>query len=76
MAESQLLASIRGGNMAGIIFWLKNHHGAYNTTRIEIRNGGSEYNEKLTKKQEGIIEQMISVAQFKKILKMEEGNEK
>ena len=68
MAESQLLGAIRDGNMTGIIFWLKNHHPSYET-RIEIRQGGKQDDE-LSKKQEEIIEQALSVALFKKITEL------
>ena len=68
MAESALISSIRDGNMAGIIFWLKNHHPAYNTTRIEIRQGANEQDEKLTKRQEDILKQALSSSEYKKML--------
>jgi hypothetical protein len=36
MAESQLLNSVKDGNMTGIIFWLKNHREAY-SNKISIK---------------------------------------
>jgi hypothetical protein len=69
MAESQLLGAIRDGNMTGIIFWLKNHHRDYEP-RIEIRQANVQQNEELSKKQEEIIEQALSVTLFKKITKL------
>ncbi len=38
MAESQLISAIKEKNMTAIIFWLKHHHGAYETrVRIDAR---------------------------------------
>ena len=50
MAESQLLSSIKDGNMTGIIFWLKHHHPTYET-RVEIRASANLSDEKLDTKQ-------------------------
>ena len=36
MAESQLLNSVKEGNMTGIIFWLKNHREAY-SNKVAVR---------------------------------------
>lgn len=35
LAESQLISAIKDKNLTAIIFWLKNHHGAYET-RIKV----------------------------------------
>ena len=69
LAESQLLTEIKGGNMTGIIFWLKHRHPAYET-RIEIKQSQGMFDEKLTKKQKEIIEQALNVSSFKKIENM------
>ena len=60
MAESQLLTSIRDGNMTGLIFWLKHHHPKYET-RIELRQSPAEPDEKLNKRQEEIIRQALEI---------------
>jgi hypothetical protein len=67
LAESQLFGAIRDGNLTSIIFWLKNHHPAYEE-RIEIRQGYNSHDEKLTKKQEDILKQALSSSLFKKML--------
>jgi len=76
MAESQLLSSIRDGNMTGIIFWLKNHHPSYET-RIELRQTFSKSNEKLTKRQREIIRRALKITSIDKKFKLKGvGNEK
>src|ERR1051325_4658005 len=35
LAESQLLAAIRDGNMSGIQYWLRHHHPIY-ATKVEV----------------------------------------
>ena len=60
MAESQLMAAIRDGNMTGIIFWLKHHHPTY-TTRVEI-SGHLKRDETLTPEQEAIVETALRLA--------------
>ena len=69
MAESQLLGSIRNGNMTGIIFWLKHHYKDYET-RIEIRQGNVQQDEELTKKQKEIIKKAIALTAINKISKI------
>ena len=61
LAESQLLSSIRDGNLTGIIFWLKHHHPAYET-RIELRHAIPRLDEKLSARQEKIIGELLSLA--------------
>ncbi len=73
MAESQLLSSIRDGNMTGIIFWLKSHHPSYET-RVEIRQAGIQANENLTKKQKEVIRRALEATKIDK--KELEENEK
>jgi hypothetical protein len=76
MAESQLLGSIRDGNMTGIIFWLKHHHRDYET-RIEIRQKASELDDVLSKKQKKLARKALGLTLFNKKLNpyKEEKNE-
>lgn len=60
MAESQLMAAIRDGNMTGIIFWLKHHHPTY-ATRVEI-SGHLKRDETLTPEQEAIVETALRLS--------------
>lgn len=71
MAESQLLNSIKDGNMTGIIFWLKSHREAYSNRlairRIEVERDA--YRQALRDKREeeddklrAIIDRMRSIA--------------
>jgi hypothetical protein len=59
MAESQLLAAIRDGNLGAVVFWLRNHHKNY-TNRIEITSPKDE-NEKLTPEQEKLIKKALTI---------------
>jgi len=73
MAESQLLGSIRDGNMTGIIFWLKHHHPAYET-RVEIRAAFNKSDEKLTARQEEIIKEALKITSSDETLELEGGS--
>lgn len=73
MAESQLLGSIRDGNMTGIIFWLKHHHHTYET-RVEIKAAFNNYDEKLTPKQEEIMQELLKITSSDETLKLEGGS--
>lgn len=59
MAESQLITSIKNGNMTGIIFWLKNHHKQY-SPKLEVttKNGDGP----LTDEQKELIRKSLSMA--------------
>jgi hypothetical protein len=59
MAESQLLAAIRDGNLRAIVFWLRNHHKNY-TNRIEITSNNNN-DEELSPDQQKLIEKALSV---------------
>ena len=61
MAESQLLSSIRDGNLTGIIFWLKNRHQAY-TTRVQIDATHRVLEEKLTPEQQQVVEEALRLS--------------
>jgi len=59
MAESQLLAAIRDGNLGAVVFWLRNHHKNY-TNRIEITsNKGND--EELSPDQKKLIEKALAI---------------
>ncbi len=71
MAESQLLNSIKDGNMTGIIFWLKSHREAYSNRlavhRVEVERDA--YKQALRDKREeeddklrAIIDHMRGIA--------------
>ena len=72
LAESQLLSSIRDGNLTGIIFWLKHHHPSYET-RIELRQAYDRTEEKLSKHQGEVIKQALKITSTGKIPKLKGG---
>lgn len=59
MAESQLLAAIRDGNMTGIIFWLKHRHKAY-STKVEVE--ATVRSLVLTPEQEALVRKALTLA--------------
>jgi len=61
MAESQLMAAIRDGNLGGIIFWLKHHHPRY-ATRVEITARLKHDDENLTPEQEALVTKALKLA--------------
>jgi hypothetical protein len=69
IAESQLLSSIRDGNLTGIIFWLKNHHPSYET-RIELRQAYDRNDEKLSKHQEKVLKRALKLTSIDNIPKL------
>jgi len=74
LAESQLISAIKDGNMTGIIFWLKNRHQNYDTTKLQISSSAVEKDEPLTLEQQEIVKkalQMATILPFEK----EENNE-
>jgi len=61
MAESQLMAAIRDGNLGGIIFWLKHHHPRY-ATRVEVTAKLKHDDETLTPEQEALVTKALKLA--------------
>lgn len=59
MAESQLITSIKNGNMTGIIFWLKNHHKQY-SPKLEVTTKSADL--PLTEDQKETIRRSLSMA--------------
>lgn len=59
MAESQLITSIKNGNMTGIIFWLKNHHRQY-SPKLEVTTKSADL--PLTEEQKETIRKSLSMA--------------
>jgi len=59
MAESQLINSIKEGNLTGIIFWLKNHHRNY-SPKLEVTTKSGDL--PLTDEQKEIIRQSLNMA--------------
>lgn len=72
LAESQLLSSIRDGNLTGIIFWLKHHHPSYETS-IEIKQAYDRSQEKLSKHQEQVLKQALKLTSTDNISKLKGG---
>lgn len=60
MAESQLMAAIRDGNLTAIIFWLKNHHRTY-ANRVEL-SLQQPVSEQLTPEQEEVVKKALALA--------------
>jgi len=68
MAESQLLGSIRDGNLSAVSFWLKHHHPSYET-RVELRQAVSLADENLSKAQkEAVLKALELFGEGKKYL--------
>jgi len=61
MAESQLMAAIRDGNLGGIIFWLKHHHPRY-ATKVEVTARLKHDDENLTPEQEALVTKALKLA--------------
>jgi len=61
MAESQLMAAIRDGNLGGIIFWLKHHHPRY-ATKVEVTARLKHDDENLTPEQEVLVTKALKLA--------------
>ncbi len=59
MAESQLINSIKNGNLTGIIFWLKNHHKQY-SPKLEVTTKSADL--PLTEEQKEVIRKSLSMA--------------
>jgi hypothetical protein len=60
MAESQLLAGIRDGNMTAIIFWLKHHHRAY-TTKVELLASSSAIDMEFSEEERAMIRRSVAL---------------
>lgn len=58
MAESQLMAAIRDGNMSAITYWLRNHHKRY-TNKIELSGTINHTKEELTSEQEELVRKAL-----------------
>jgi len=58
IAESQLLAAVRDGNLGAITYWLKHRHPAY-ATKMEVKAELKRMNDSLTPEQEELIERAL-----------------
>lgn len=61
MAESQLMSSIRDGNLTGVIFWLRSHHDKYKN-KMEVNASIKNVSEQLTPEQQAVVEQALKLA--------------
>lgn len=61
LAESQLMAAIRDGNLTGVIFWLRSHHDKYKN-KVEVNASIKNVSEQLTPEQQAIVEQALRLA--------------
>lgn len=62
LAESQLLSSIKEKNMTAIIFWLKNRHPNYDTTKLQITSPEAIKEKPLTPEQRQLIDKALQMA--------------
>lgn len=62
LAESQLLSSIKEKNMTAIIFWLKNRHSGYDTTKLQISADNLNKDETLTPEQQQLVNKALQMA--------------
>jgi hypothetical protein len=60
MAESQLISSIKNGNLGGITYWLKHRHKAY-SNKIEFE-GHIKTSHELNEYQQKLLEKAINLA--------------
>lgn len=61
LAESQLINAIKNQNMTAIIFWLKHHHGAYET-RIQVDAKMQVSSDILTPEQAETVSQALKMS--------------
>src|SRR3990167_1362461 len=61
MAESQLLAAIRDGNLGAVMYWLKHRNANYNT-KLEVTARIKQENDALTPEQEAAITEALKLA--------------
>lgn len=61
MAESQLLAAIRDGNMSAIAMWLKHNHSRFKA-RVEIDAHHHHINHQLSPEQEAIVKEALRLS--------------
>ena len=61
MAESHLLANLRDGNLAAVMYWLKHHHPSY-STKLEMKAIVEHRNAPLTPEQEAQIRRALKMA--------------
>jgi ACT domain-containing protein len=60
LAESQLIAAIKEGNMSGIMFWLRNNHPTYKN-RLDI-TAHLEKEEAMTPEQQEVVKRALELA--------------
>jgi hypothetical protein len=65
MAESQLIAAIKAGQLPAIVFWLKHRHADYKT-KVEINGQIEQVDEKLTPEQAAIVDRALRLASLDK----------
>lgn len=70
LAESQLISAIKNQNMTAIIFWLKHHHGTYET-RIRVDAKMQVSSDILTPEQAETVSQALKMSG---LLTLGEGN--
>lgn len=61
LAESQLINAIKNQNMTAIIFWLKHHHGAYET-RVQVDAKMRVSSDILTPEQADVVSQALKMS--------------
>lgn len=63
MAESQLLGSIRDGNLGAVMYWLKHRNPHYNN-KLEVTARLKNMDDELTPEQEAAITEALKLASF------------
>lgn len=61
VAESQLVASIKAGNLSAIVFWLKHHRDTYKT-KVEVTGEIKAIHQELTPEQEALVREALRLA--------------
>lgn len=62
LAESQLLSAIKEKNMTAIIFWLKNRHPGYDTTKFQITSPELVKDDPITPEEQKLISRALQMA--------------
>jgi hypothetical protein len=62
LSESQLISAIKDKNMTAIIFWLKNRHPSYDTTKLQITSDTTKKEDPLTAEQQQLINKALQMA--------------
>jgi len=61
MAESQLISSIKDGNLSALTYWLKHRHKAY-SNKLEVQGSFEHKNEEVSEEYKQLIKKALNIA--------------